>query len=163
MSIEFWSGVLLSGVIGLPTAIIANLYSEQVREYLDRRKTLRLNKKRSLEIIVHQRILRLVEGEPTQTLLHAEHRFMMVTSILILYLCYAALFGLLYFREAILSIAPRLILLSAASVAMVFTFVITVGILILFRDYRNTMRKVRRFSEYEDQMRKKWGEDIFNG
>jgi hypothetical protein len=88
---------------------------------------------------------------------------MMVTSILILYLCYAALFGLLYFREAILSIAPRLILLSAASVAMVFTFVITVGILILFRDYRNTMRKVRRFSEYEDQMRKKWGEDIFNG
>jgi hypothetical protein len=162
MSIKFWSGVLFSGVIGLPIAIIANLYSEQVREYLDRRKNLRLNKKRSLEIRVHQRILRLVEGEPTQTLLHAEERLMMVLSILILYLCYGALFILVYFREAILSIAPRSLLLSAASVAMFFTFIITVFVLILFGDYRNIMRKVRRFSEYEDQMRKKWGEDIFN-
>jgi hypothetical protein len=163
MSIDFWAGVLLSGMIGLPIAIIANLYTEQVREYLDQRKTLRLNKKRSLEIRVHQRILRLVEGEPIQTLLHAEQRFMMVMSFLILYPCYAAMFLLVYFREAILSIAPRSLLLSAASVDMFFTFIITVFILILFGDYRNTMRKVRRFSEYEAQMRKKWGEEIFNG
>jgi hypothetical protein len=162
MSIEFWSGVLLSGVIGLPIAIIANLYSEQVREYLDRRKTLRLNKKRSLEIIVHQRILRLVEGEPTQTLLHAEEGLMMVLVILALYLCYAFLFTLVYFREAILLIVARPILLSAAIIFMFSTFVLTVVMLLLFGDYRNTMRKVRRFSEYEAQMRKKWGEDIFN-
>jgi hypothetical protein len=162
MSIEFWAGVLLSGLIGLPIAIIANLYSEQVREYLDRRKTLRLNKKRSLEIRAHQRILRLVEGEPTQRLLHAEHRFMMVMSILILYLCYGALFSLVYVREAILLIVARPLFLSATSIVMFFTFVLTVVMLLLFGDYRNTMRKVRLFSEYEAQMRKKWGEDIFN-
>jgi hypothetical protein len=40
--------------------------------------------------------------------------------------------------------------------------VLTVVMLLLFGDYRNTMRKVRLFSEYEAQMRKKWGEDIFN-
>jgi|GraSoi2013_100cm_1033763.scaffolds.fasta_scaffold05877_6 hypothetical protein len=162
MSIEFWSGVLLSGLLGLPIAIIANLYSEQVREYLDRRKTLRLNKKRSLEIIVHQRILRLVEGEPTQTLLLAEERLMMVMAILILYLCYAILFGLLYFKGAILLVVSRLLFVSAASIIMVFTLFTSAAILIILGHYRNTMRKVRLFSEYEAQMRKKWGEDIFN-
>jgi hypothetical protein len=163
MSIQFWFGVLLSGVLGLPIAIIANLYSEQVREYLDRRKTLRLNKKRSLEIMVHQRILRLVEGEPTQTLLLADERLVMVMAILILYLCYAILFGLLYFREAILLVVSRILFVSAGSIIVVLTLFTSAGMLIIFGHYRNTMRKVRLFSEYETQMRKKWGDDVFNG
>jgi hypothetical protein len=112
VSIEFWASVLLSGVVGFPIAIVANLYSDQVREYLDRRKTIKLNKKRALELQTYQRVLRLVEANLTQTLLLGEQRHMIGWTFLVLYLSYGMLAVLFYFKLEILSVVPRVVLVT---------------------------------------------------
>ena len=159
MDTTFWVGIILGALASFPVAIVANLYSEQVREYLDRRRVLRLNRKRSGELVVHQRLLRLIQGDPIQTLLHAEHRLMMIMSLFILFMSYGLLLILALFKQSILLFMPKTALLVTAAVVSLFSGVVSLFILVLFKDYRNTMRKVRRFSEYEAQIRAKWGKD----
>jgi hypothetical protein len=159
MDTAFWAGIILGGLVSFPVAIVANLYSEQVREYLDRRRVVRLNRKRSSEIAVHERLLRLINGDPTQTLLHAEHQLMMIMSLLVLCMCYGFLFGLAYFRKPILIMVPKTAVEVAAIALLLFSGTVSLLVLLIFSDYRNTMRKIRRFSDYEAQIRAKWGED----
>jgi hypothetical protein len=159
MSIEFWAGVLLSGIVGFPVAIITNLYSDQVRDYLDRRRVIKLNKMRALELQTYQRVLGLVEGDPTQTLLLGEQRHMIGWTFLLLYLFYGMIAVLFYFRPEILSVVPRFVLVTTIIIFLLGTSIISLISLILFDGHRTTMRKVRRFPEYEAQIREKWGDD----
>lgn len=159
MSIEFWAGVLLSGIVGFPVAIIANLYSDQVRDYLGRRRAIKLNKKRALELQMYQRVLRLVKGDPLQTLLLADQRYSILSSYCVSYASIGIFAAILYFRQAILSVVSPFVPLTAMVIVSLGGAIIGFAALSFVLDYQTTMRKVRRFSEYEAQIREKWGDD----
>jgi hypothetical protein len=48
MDTLFWVGILVGALVGIPTAIISNLWTDPVRGFLHRRRTIRLNRRKKM-------------------------------------------------------------------------------------------------------------------
>jgi hypothetical protein len=161
MDWSFWAGIVLGGLVGLPVTIIGNLYSDQVRDYLERRKMLRLNNMRSKELRIHGRLLNLINGDPREVLALAETRTFIVVALVTMFGSYATVFLFLLLTNipAIATDTPRFVSIALVGIFILFGILGSLMGLVLLNDFRNTMRKIRRFGEYEDQIREKWGHD----
>jgi hypothetical protein len=122
-------------------------------------ESFQLNKKWATELRTYELVVRLLEGEPCETLKLGEERYMIVSGFLALYMFYGIIAVLFYFKDHILLYVSNLVLLIPIVFLLFGSSIISLSTLILFNDHRRIMRKVRRFSEYQAQIRKKWGED----
>jgi len=66
MDATFWLNLLLPLVLSIPLSIMANIYSDPVREFIAKRRHIRLNKRCAREIRMHQWVLAIKRGDPTE-------------------------------------------------------------------------------------------------
>jgi hypothetical protein len=152
-------------VLSLLASVVANIYSDTVREYLGRRKQIRLSNRKSRELQTYALIKGLVEGDP----------------IAIVRFSYSQSASIYTTVAATLLITMSLLLLSLSNpaflkpeeldatvrhtVVLVIMLMVAVSGLMFLGGYvmaisnMSRMRKLRRFSEYEADIRKKWGSD----
>lgn len=153
----FWMGLGLGALIGLPISIMANLWTDRVRDYLDQRRTIRLSKQMSKELSTYVYVRSLREGDPTSKAIfdidtsQPGHMFTLHTSCLVMagfFVFLADQSKLEAYRAPLAGMALLLIFLSLVSLASGF---------LLYREYQQIRRKLRRFEEYENSIREEWG------
>lgn len=68
MDTSFWVGIFLGAVISIITSFFANLYTDNLREYLSRRLQVKLSGKKANELKTYAFVKRLTLGEPVAML-----------------------------------------------------------------------------------------------
>jgi hypothetical protein len=69
MDTVFWTGIVLGALLGLIGSVLGNLWTDDIREFLDKRKRLRLSNKKSRELQTFCYVKALREGNPTAKIL----------------------------------------------------------------------------------------------
>ena len=162
MDTTFWISLLVPLLLSIPLSVIANIYSDPVREFVLKRRHIRLNKKRSREIRMHQRVLAIKSGDPTELLSLSYAQFLVMMMTVAAVGLSAAWVAWLVFRPQVLThISEILFIIAYSFLVLVATAAQWLGA-VLFNDIRVTMLKVRRFERYEEQMKAKWGPDVLN-
>lgn len=63
---EFWIGIILGGIISLAASVAANIYNAKILIFLERRKLISLDKRRSKAIKRDKLIRALYEGRTSE-------------------------------------------------------------------------------------------------
>lgn len=155
----FWIGLGLGAAISFPISIIANLQTENVREWFGKRRAIKLSEKKYKEVRTYLYIRALVEGNPVaKVLLDLDTSFVnrIVTISLLPMLCVVPVLvvalqpEMTKYRHFFGFACIALCLISSLSgfVVMSFHFLLS-----------QIRRKVLNFVEYENSIREKWGDD----
>jgi hypothetical protein len=164
MNTIFWVGICLGALIGIPAAIVANLWTDPVRGFLSRRRTIRLNRKKEKELRRYSLVKSILEGDEA-----AKARLSLLQHMA-LYLVLIIIFNLLAFGGLALisfnagelhqywSILPIKLFVVAdllgSYAAVVLSFV-------LFFSSWLIMQRLQNFKQYEQSILEKWGSDAF--
>jgi hypothetical protein len=155
MDWQFWIGLAL----GIPLSIFANLYTDRVRDYLDKRRTIRLSRKKSKEVRTYLYVRSLMEGHPgSKVLLDMDNSLVDRLTTMWAFIYLLAAIAILFAFQPKFEVIQKPILIGAMAVLLLST-VLSIPLLIIHLDLTQTRRKVRRFSDYENSIREKWGDD----
>jgi hypothetical protein len=159
MDLTFWMGILIGGFLSLATSVAGNLYTDEIREFLGRRKRLRLSNRKAKELSTHRYITELRNGDPTQTVL-----FSLKQTLSTRYALFGAFATIVAYMVMLLppdvrAFVPRfglpIFFFSMGACAIFF-------LLIGFAEHTSllqTKRKLLRYADYERQIRERWGND----
>lgn len=159
MDTVFWTGLGLGALISVPLSITANLWTDKVRDYLDKRRKIRLSNRKSKEVRTYFFVRALVEGNPVAKVMFDMN---VAESARMLLFATIAFVGIVFL--ALLSSDPRTVpykphmlwLGYIVSAWAIITYLIS-SYLHLFNS--QVERRTRRFKQYEDSIREKWGDD----
>jgi hypothetical protein len=150
MGREFWLGVIITLIVGIPGAyligILANLHTPRLIEFLDRRKLLKTHKTKKQALRVFNRIKNFRSGKRDR------YPFYIIVSAAGVVSGVAA--------SSIVVIAVLMPDLWWESRTVLFLFAVLVAILsfICFAGIYETARQIERFDDYEAEFKKKWGD-----
>lgn len=160
MDAIFWIGLGLGALLSMPISILANLWTDRVRNYLDRRRHIRLSNKKSKEVRTYFFVRALREGNPTaKVLLDIEATFFNRSAIFT-ELCFSGLFSMVVLLAANQKFIehPKL-----AFASIIFFAVFGLGFHFYGMSMHLQLMRIRRrlkwFDEYETGIRVKWGDD----
>lgn len=63
MDIVFWFGIAVGAMVGIPVSIVANLWTDPVRGFLSRRRTIRLSRNKHKELSSYYFVRRVIGGD----------------------------------------------------------------------------------------------------
>jgi hypothetical protein len=150
MGREFWLGVIITFIVGIPGAyligILANLHTPRLIELLDRRKLLKTHKTKKQALRVFNRIKSFRSGKRDR------YPFYIIISAAGVVSGVAA--------SSIVVIAILMPDLWWESRTVFFLFAVLAAILsfICFAGIYETARQIERFDDYEAEFKKKWGD-----
>jgi hypothetical protein len=160
MDPSFWLGIICGALVGMPFSIAANLWTDPIRAFIDRRRTIRYSSQKSSELEQYRFAEALREGDPTATLIFGIDR---AFSIRLVVQSSTLLLGMGVF--VVLRFA-------AASYIAPLTFKIALCILaaptvwFLLQSYTSAFRlqqiksRLAGFDEYERIIHERWGEEF---
>ncbi len=149
MGREFWLGVIITLIVGIPGAyligILANLHTPRLIEFLDRRKLLKTHKTKKQALRVFNRIKSFRSGKRDR------YPFYIIVSAAGVVSGVAA--------SSIVVIAVLIPDLQWESRTVLFLFAVPVAIVsfICFAGIYETARQIERFDDYEAEFKSKWG------
>lgn len=150
MGREFWLGVIITLIVGIPGAyligILANLHTPRLVDFLDGRKLLKTHKTKKQALSVFNRIKSFRTGKRDR------YPFYIIVSAAGVVSAVAA--------SSIVLIAVLMPEVWWETRIILFLFAVLVAILsfICFAGIYETARQIERFDEYEAEFKKKWGD-----
>jgi hypothetical protein len=155
----FWMGILIGAVLSLATSIAGNIYTDQVQDFFQRRKRLRLSNKKARELATHRYISGLKNGDPTISTLFGidqtlSNRYTIIGGIASVPILLSVLLPA-SIRSALPKYSVEVFAITLAVCAVFFLFMSMVSHLSII----HTKWKLLRFADYESQIRAKWGND----
>jgi hypothetical protein len=151
MSTEFWLGVIVTIVVGLPggygIAILANMHTPRLLRYLESRKLLKRHKSRQQALVVFNRIKDFRE--------HKRDRYpfyiLLASAALVCAIIGSTLILILSIQnhEYPVSIEYGVLALLAA-LAMAFCLIFLGGLY-------ETARQIERYDDYKAEFEERWG------
>jgi hypothetical protein len=159
MDTTFWTGIILGAFLGLVCSILGNLWTDAVRNFIDKRKRIRLNGKKSKEVRTYCFVRALREGNPTAKVLFDIDQTMSVRSTLFMIACLSFLVAMLFVaRQPQIHehLAVFLTLFTAVFVMFLFFYGYATS---LHLEVLRIKYRLLRFEEYETSVRVKWGDD----
>lgn len=158
MDINFWSGIIIAAFISVPISIIANLYSDSVRQKLDRWKGIRLSKELAREIQRYRLVAALREGVPTETIQFQLRNHMVTRDLIIAFVNTGTLIIIAVFVREIEEFVPRLAIGLYCMIASFLTFFLMINAAFGHWRMGMTLRRLERFDVYVAKIRAKWGD-----
>jgi hypothetical protein len=159
MDTIFWVGLALGVLISIPLSIAANLWTDAVRDFLDKRKRIRLSNKKSNEVRTYFFVRALREGNPTAKVLFDIDATFSNRSAIFTCMC---LGGLMCFLLVALHPKARehpVIILCTFLAFAVFAMGFHVWSMTLHWKLAQIRRRLKWFHEYEANIRVKWADD----
>jgi hypothetical protein len=160
MDMVFWLGLGLGALISVPLSITANLWTDKVRDLLDKRRKIRLSNTKSKEVKMYFFVRTLREGDPTSRILFDEETNQSLRWLVFGMFCFLAMTFLV-----MASLQPQVRQQSGAAL-IVFIYVLLVLCAVavcwsLLMHTRTSMVRwrLRQFKTYETDIRVKWGDD----
>jgi CBS domain containing-hemolysin-like protein len=158
---SFWSGILVAALLSVPLSIFSNIYSDRVREFLEKRKRIRLSNKKARELQTYCLVKALREGDPTATTIFSidqtlSNRMLILTCTSV-GVSYASL--LIYLTPLFSEHIPKQYFIA---------FMVVTGLGVMFFHYYSTVLHARLiqikyklmwFDDYEQKIRTRWGDD----
>src|SRR5450631_3842969 len=155
-----WTSILIGALLTIPLSIFANLFTEPVRDYLDKRRTIRLSRKRSKEVQTYLFVRALMEGEPRAKVLLDINAGMASRAATFSVLGFGAVSLVIFLHSSQPKIQahpiPVAIMLLVGFILFAVMYFISMH---LHTAQLNVGRKLRRFHDYENSIREKWGDD----
>jgi hypothetical protein len=155
MDWQFWVGLAL----GIPLSIAANIWTDRVRDFLDKRRTIRLSNKKSKEVQTYLYVRSLREGDATAKVMFDIGAINSLRELLF------GLFGLVTIVFIVMAasdpkLSPYKTYIGYFSFFLIFlvTGFMTLSLIQYWR-LLQIRRRLRWFREYENGIREKWGDD----
>jgi phosphotransferase system glucose/maltose/N-acetylglucosamine-specific IIC component len=158
MDTTFFVGIFIGAIVSIITSFYANLYTDQFREFLSRRRQVRLSSKKANELKTYAFVKSLKLGDPI-ALLELQGRRSQTIMLMLL-----AVFGITL--AVLFIVAPttdhKSPSISHAVVSIVLvSFSLSSLIVALANDLSvgSSIKKAKQFDQYESDIRTKWGAD----
>jgi hypothetical protein len=156
----FWLGIGLGALIGIPSSIIANLWTDPVRGFLDRHRTIQLSRQKDKELRSYYFARAILEGDEAAKAYFSVRQTFAVQSAVFsaLYLLVAIMTGLgIYvggYTEVLkFTFAKVLILIWAIGVNY-----LAIHSMVSFLNLWRVVLRLSNFKRYEASIVEKWGE-----
>ena len=159
MDLTFWVGIAIGAFISLAASFAANFYTDQLRDYLQQRSVIRLSRQRSRELKTHAKIVAIRNGYPAAIADLTECQFMAIMACFVTVLGLGLLCTMAALKESMKTLMPHWTFVAFAIIVTVMIGLASFLASVLMMQSRSTMRKLLRFSRYEQQIREKWGDD----
>jgi hypothetical protein len=159
MDAIFWIGLGLGALVSIPAAVIANLWTDPVRGFMDRRRTVKLGRKKEKELRKYWLVRAIMEGDEAEKANFIFRQNFAIHSAIfsVGYIIAALCAGVAIYGGGFTSVLKNrwFILLSVvwgfgANYLLLFSF----GTML--QAWRITMR-LRDFARYERSIVEKWG------
>ncbi|UFW91074.1 hypothetical protein BjapCC829_22050 [Bradyrhizobium barranii] len=158
MDSSFWLGIIAGALVGIPFSIAANLWTDPIRELIERRRHIRYSNRKSRELSRYHFVKDLHQGAPrARTLLEFE---IFEATRAVMFFCVALLFTVCSFiwlqspRAAEYYGAARYVNFFFLSVSML-SYAVVVSTSQRLRQLRT---RLIRFEEYEQAIYEKWSD-----
>jgi hypothetical protein len=160
MDTIFWVGLLMGGLLSIPLSIAANLWTDVVRGYLDKRRHIRLSNKKSKEVRTYFFVRALREGNPTAKVILDIESTLSNRAAIFTAICFGGLFSIIILVAANSKFAeyPKSSFASAAIFAVAALAFHLAGMMLHFK-LLQIRRRLKWFNDYETGIRVKWGDD----
>jgi hypothetical protein len=150
MGREFWLGVIITLIVGIPGAyligILANLHTPRLIEFLDRRKLLKTHKTKKQALRVFTRIKNFRSGKRDRYSF-----YIIVSAAGVVSAVAASSIVVIAILTPDLWWENRIVLFLISMLAAILS-------LICFAGIYETARQIERFDDYEAEFKKKWGD-----
>jgi hypothetical protein len=159
MDTIFWVGLGLGALVSIPLSIDANLWTDAVRDFLDKSKRIRLSNKKSKEVRTYFFVRALREGDATAKVLFDIDATFSNRSAIFTGMC---LGGLLCFM--LVALDPKaaehpVIILGTFLSFAIFAAGFHLWSMTLHWKLAQVRRRLMWFHQYETNIRVKWGDD----
>jgi hypothetical protein len=161
MDTIFWVGILVGALVGIPTAIVSNLWTDPVRGFLHRRRTIRLNRKKEKELRRYYLVKAILEGDEAAKARLSFLQHMSVYLVLVITFNLIAFFGI----ALIAYYAGELHQYWSILPIKLFVFVDLIGgyaaIVVSFICFATAYRiivRLQNFKAYEQSILAKWSD-----
>ena len=161
MDTVFWSGLLIGGLFSIPLSITANIWTDAVRDFLDKRRHVRLSNKKWREVRTYFEVRALREGDPTAKTIFDYEQVDNIRAVIGMLLCLSMALPLIYIyvvREPQVKEHLAAYLSIWGFIGIIFCYFSLYAAFLHWRALRIRIR-LRRFHSYEDSIREKWGDD----
>jgi hypothetical protein len=159
MDTIFWVGLGLGALVSIPISIAANLWTDAVRNFLDKRKRIRLSNKKSKEVRTYFFVRALREGDPTAKVLLDIDATFSNRSAIFAGMCLGALMCFLLVALHPIGKEHPFIILGTSLSFMVFLIGFHSWSMTLHWKLAQIRRRLMWFHDYETNIRVKWGDD----
>jgi hypothetical protein len=164
-----WITIGLGGVVGIATSIFANLWHPKIIGWLDSRKLLSSEKRRSKALVFDKRVRALHSGEEDKVLFFLTGNAQITLGISVAMMCVllcmfsiASSIASVVFKEQFASLseanAVRVVLLGGAILFLIgaaFTYSVMLKAIEHMRELRSALDN---FAKYDAEFRESWGE-----
>jgi hypothetical protein len=155
MDTTFWLGLSIGAMLSLLASVMANLYTERMRQYFTLRRRIRLDSQKARELKIYDFVKKIRAGEITSMLEFNRSRDL---SLYILMLCTVCLVLFVVFADNNINKTGTLnAVLPITLLAM--ALVCLCGFLAISESISRRIKKARDFEQYEANIRTKWGDD----
>jgi hypothetical protein len=146
MDLGTWISVIALALV-IPLGVATNLLTPKVVSYLERRRILKTHRTKAQELAAHARAKSFKDGRSDKYAY-----FLLAAGLANVCVVTASTIVIVYFLKfevVVLVPSPILVLAAAFYVCGLFLLALIAGL----------SRRIDRFKEYEDEIRKKWGDD----
>jgi hypothetical protein len=160
MDTTFWVGLVLGAILSLLMSVLVNVYNDRIRDALEGRKRIRLNKRREAELRTYRLICDLKQAKP-EAYVSFISRQTKVTFYLLYTICFIIFLLAGFFMERLLppeKIFDRLVLLIGSDVFFLASLATCLQSCWWSRHQATVERKLGRFEEYKKELKRKWGD-----
>jgi hypothetical protein len=162
MNAIFWIGTLVGAVVSLIVSIVANLYTPQIRAFLDKRSQLRLSSKKAEELLEYELSKAIFSGVPLAIQKLERRRDhatrMMLYSVMFLLLSVALISLDTAANAKADAMLGHLTYIGLCFMGVCFAAALMISVSIS-GSVGNLILKASDLDMYEKDIRQKWGED----
>ena len=165
MDTTFWMGIAIGAIISLFVSIMANLYTPRLRTFLDKRSELRLSNKKADELQDYALAKGVLNGLPLM-IQKIETRRNLALRMMIYALAFLVMAtGFLVLVTALISLrapedsVPSTLVFVFVNIVLFASMAAIASSVRMNRNVRDIIQKASNLEKYENDIRKKWGED----
>ncbi|WP_354208345.1 MULTISPECIES: hypothetical protein [unclassified Bradyrhizobium] len=153
----------MAALIGMPFSIMANLWTEPVRGYLAKQRTIRLNSQKDKELADHALVRALSEGHPLAVLTVQGERNWAVRVLVQGVFCMVISAAFVSFAVSFVNAPAERALLLFTGISAILCGAVGLSAAISSHGAAthadNLVLKATKLKEYEDEIYAKWGAD----
>lgn len=157
----FWTGLLIGALLSVPLSITSNLWTDPVRDYLLKRRTLRLNKQKSKELEDHELAKGLRDGNALAMLTVQGYRDHATRMTLYSVLMIGLVSSFVTVGVTVAPDDPRTfnVAFSAAVIVLLSSGFALLSSAVTYSHVGQLVEKAHSLEEYVREIRAKWGGD----
>ncbi|MCK1567488.1 hypothetical protein IVB08_26615 [Bradyrhizobium sp. 173] len=160
MDTAFWLGIGMGALVGIPISIVANLWTDPVRGFLDRRRTIQLSRQKDKELGNYYFARAILDGdEAAKAHLNFRQTFAVHSAVFsALYLLVGLMAGLGMYAGGYVEVLKLTFVKVLIMVWAIGGNYLAIHSIISFLNTWRVVLRLRNFSRYEASIIEKWGE-----